>query len=425
VKNLKLVILLIFAFLIRLNAQNTVHLCVGEYHNFGVPNTLGSIYNWEVQNTTIATITSGNGTEQIRVDLNNAGLFQLIVEEVNVNGCSGYDSILVEVHDLPDPNIFAQGPISFCDGDSVLLQVDSVYSTSLWSNNESSSYIYADSTSNYFVTVTDINGCSNSSNSISVNSYAKPIASFVIDGGCLGDPTYFVDQSTTPLGQTSSGIWYLGNGDINYGDTISYIYNNIGDYQVSLSIQTNFGCEDSLTQLLSVFGNPEASFTYNPFKASTLNPEISFTNTSVDAIPSLWLFGDSTFSLESDPLHTYDAPGIYDVMLIVEDVNECTDSVTKKIIMYYDFVLYVPQAFTPNNDGDNDTFGPNGLRMEKYKSYNFQIYNKWGEIIFQTNDINEKWDGANAPTEVYSWLLVITDELGEVRKRNGLVTLIR
>ena len=92
---------------------------------------------------------------------------------------------------------------------------------------------------------------------------------------------------------------------------------------------------------------------------------------------------------------------------------------------FYDFVLHVPTAFTPNDDGDNDTFGPQGLRMEKYQSYEFSIYNQWGERLFETTDINEWWDGADLPTEVYNWLLIITDELGRVRKENGLVTLIK
>ena len=409
----------------RLNAQNVVHLCVGDNHNFSVPNTLGSIYNWKVQDTTIATITSGNGTEQIIIDLNNSGLFQLLVQEVNVNGCIGYDSILVEVHNLPNPNIFAEGPVSFCEGDSVLLQVDSVYSSFLWNNNESSSYIYADSTADYFVTVTDINGCSNNSNSIFIHSHPNPIADFNIDGGCLDHPTYFINQSIIPLGYTSSTIWYLGNGNISYRDTISYIYNDIGNYDISLNIQTDVGCKDSLNQILSIFGNPEANFTYNPLRGSTLSPEITFSNTSINATPFLWSFGDSTYSMELNPSHIYNNPGIYDVMLIVEDVNQCIDSISKKLIIYYDFILYVPTAFTPNNDGYNDTFGPNGFRMEKYKSYLFQVYNKWGEIIFETTDVNEKWDGSGANTGVYSWVLILTDELEEIRKRNGRVTLVR
>ena len=96
---LKSIILLLIVFTSQLVAQNTMHLCVGTNHNFGVPYTIGSSYNWQVQaNTTSATITSGNGTEHIIIDLNNSGVFQLLVEETDVNGCIGYDSILVEIH---------------------------------------------------------------------------------------------------------------------------------------------------------------------------------------------------------------------------------------------------------------------------------------------------------------------------------------
>ena len=68
---------------------------------------------------------------------------------------------------------------------------------------------------------------------------------------------------------------------------------------------------------------------------------------------------------------------------------------------------------------------PSGLRMEKYQSYEFQIFNQWGERIFETTDIKEWWAGADFPAEVYNWVLIITDELGKVRKENGLVTLIK
>ena len=112
-------------------------------------------------------------------------------------------------------------------------------------------------------------------------------------------------------------------------------------------------------------------------------------------------------------------------MLIVKDVNECMDSITKYIVMYYDFVLYMPTAFTPNDDGDNDQFGPQGLRMEKYKSYSFYIYNQWGEIIFETEDINEWWDGADSQHGSYAWAIVIVDELGAKRKKVGNILLIK
>ena len=182
-RKLTAIILLLIAFATQVVAQSTVHLCAGTNHNFGVPYTVGSSYNWQVQaNTAIATITSGNGTEHIIMDLNNSGVFQLLVEEIDVNGCSGYDSILVEIHALPNPNIFALGPISFCEGDSVLLQVDSNYVTQSWNNGTTTIYTYADTSGNYYVNVTDTNGCSNNSNAINVVVHPNPIADFIING---------------------------------------------------------------------------------------------------------------------------------------------------------------------------------------------------------------------------------------------------
>ena len=116
-RKIGLVILSIVVFAFNLKAQNIVHLCVGGSHDFGIPLTAGSVYDWNIQNSSIATIVSGNGTEQITIDLNSIGLFKLIVEETNQDGCLGYDSIIVEVHDLPSADIVALGPLTFCEGE--------------------------------------------------------------------------------------------------------------------------------------------------------------------------------------------------------------------------------------------------------------------------------------------------------------------
>lgn len=425
-RKLKAIILLLIAFATQVVAQSPVHLCAGTSHNFGVPYTMGSSYNWQVQgNTSIATITSGNGTEHIIMDLNNSGVFQLLVEEIDVNGCSGYDSVLVEVHALPNPNIYALGPISFCEGDSVLLQVDSSYSSQIWNNGSTAITTYADTSGGYFINVTDINGCSNTSNSINVNVSSKPVANFIVDGVCVNTPSMFVNTSTVNIGNIANSIWYLGNGEVVNGDSLLYTYTNAGDYFTQLYVTSDGGCVDSIGKSYTIFNNPKADFIYTPFTVSTLQPEMNFVTITPNYTSVFWDFDDTTFSTLPNPIYEFEQAGVYDVWLTVTDSNQCMDSVMHRITMYYDFVLHVPTAFTPNGDGDNDTFGPNGLRMEHYKEYAFYIYNQWGERIFETEDVNEWWTGADFPAEVYSWVLIITDELGAVRKKNGLVTLIK
>jgi gliding motility-associated-like protein len=423
---LKAIILLFIAFSTQVVAQSTVHLCVGESHDFAVPYTIGSTYDWKMQaNTPIATITSGNGTEHIVMSLNFPGIFQLFVEEYNSNGCFGYDSILVEIHDNPTPNIFALGPIQFCEGVDVVLQLNDVYDSYLWSDGSSNQDLIVNSTGDYSVTVINEFGCINNSNVIHVDVQSELSADFYYEGICVNNPTHFFSTSLSVGGIVNVFNWDFGNGVQSYRDSVSHSYNLIGDYEVSLNVETDVGCKDSITKTISIFGNPKANFTYNPFTISTLNPEMNFVNTSSSGMPFLWGFGDSIYSVIENPSHIYDDPGVYDVMLIVKDMNECMDSITKKITMYYDFVLHVPTAFTPNDDNDNDTFGPQGLRMEKYESYAFYIYNQWGEIIFETDNITEWWDGAAAPHGAYTWAIIIVDELGAVRKEVGDVMLIR
>ena len=422
---LKLIILLIFAFSIKLGAQNVVHLCIGDDHNFWVPDNPTSTFDWSVNDPSIATIDSGNGTHHILIDLNNKGVFQLLVEEIDANGCIGYDSVLVQIHNLPNPNIFAVGPTSFCEGDSVLLQVDSAYSSFLWNNNTTSIYTYAVTTANYFVNVTDTNGCSNTSNTINVVVNPKPDADFIVDGICVNTISKLLNTSTISIGEIVTSIWYLGNGEVIDADSVLNIYTSAGDYYTELFITSDYGCIDSIGKLYSIYNSSIASFEYNPFTVSTLKPEMNFITTTPNFTSVFWDFNDSVYSILPNPSHEFESPGTHDVWLTVTDSNMCIDSVMHKIIMYYDFVFHVPTAFTPNDDGDNDQFGPQGLRMEEYQSYEFLVFNRWGEIIFKTTDINDWWFGADCQNGAYSWAIVIVDELGALRKEVGEVLLIK
>ena len=425
-----------------LSAQNTVHLCVNEKHNFGVPPTTGSIYNWLIQDTLLASIDSGNGTHQILIDLNKAGVFQLLVEEKDVNGCFGYDSILVRVHNLPTPTINALGPTSFCEGDSVLLQVDSAYLNNVWSNGDTLIYTYAFVTDSLFVTVTDTNGCLGS-DSIFVDVHPNPTADFIVNGVCIYHPTIFIDNSFISSDSIITKIWHLGDNSIYYGDSVNYSYFTAGDYNVELLVISDFGCRDSIYKTFTIFSKPVADFDHFPYSVSTIEPEMNFNNTSESSSSSLWNMGGDTSGFyiygtsdtSNSPYYHFEDPGVYDIVLTITDTNQCVDSIIQKIIMYYDFVFFMPNSFTPNNNDElNKAFGPKGLRMDYYQSYQFIVYNKWGGKVFETDAIpeyidgecvNNCWDGENAPNGVYSWMVIIKDELGAVRKEIGSVTLKR
>jgi len=417
-------ILFLIALATQVVAQDTIHLCVGQSHDFAVPYTNGSIYNWKIQNTLIATIISGTGSEHITMNLNSSGTFKLIIEELNTNGCFGYDSILVEIHDIPTPIISALGPVFICEGVDVILQTNAIYDIYLWSDGSSASELAAYSTGNYSVIVTDEFGCVNNSNTILVD-VQSATADFYFEGICVNSPTTFLSTSFSVGDVINSLTWDFGNGVQSYSDSVSVSYNLVGDYQVSLFVETSAGCNNSIIKTVTVLGNPKASFEYNPFSVSTLQPEMNFITTTPNINSVFWDFNDSTYSVLPNPVHAFEAAGTYDVWLTVTDSSMCIDSVMHRIIMYYDFIFHVPTAFTPNDDGDNDTFGPNGLRMEEYQSYEFTVFNRWGDRIFETTDINDWWDGADYQHGSYSWAIVIVDELGEVRKKVGEVLLIK
>lgn len=420
------IIFLLFVTFAQIWAQNPIHLCVGSNHNFSVPYMSGSVYLWQVQaDTPIASISSGNGTEHIIMDLNNSGVFKLFVEETDINGCIGYDSLLVEIHKLPSPNISANGPTYFCEGGSVRLDIDSSYISQSWNNGTSQLFTFIDTSGSYYVNVTDSNGCSNNSNIINIDVYPNPIPDFIIDGICINEKSYFTNNSYIVSGNIVSSIWQLGNGDIISGDSVVYSHTNSGDYFIKLLVTSNHGCIDSINKGYSVYTPPKASFDYSPFNASTLVPEINFLNTSSSFVSQLWTFDDSSYSILKNPSHEFESAGNYDVVLAVTDSNQCVDSIVKTITMYYDFVLFLPNSFTPDNNGVNDNYGPKGIRMQNYKSYEFSIFNRWGQSVFFSDNITEQWDGLDVMSGIYSWSIVIIDELGAMHKRVGEVMLIK
>ncbi|MFT5778366.1 MAG: gliding motility-associated-like protein, partial [Crocinitomicaceae bacterium] len=138
----------------------------------------------------------------------------------------------------------------------------------------------------------------------------------------------------------------------------------------------------------------------------------------------LWDFGDNNGSNVQDPIHGYADGGDYEIFLIVTDANGCEDTVSKFITIALPPAL--PTGFTPNGDGENDVFI---IRGGPFKTVDFKVYNQWGELIYNSNDAAEGWDGTYqgepALLGVYTWTYVIELANNKVLRESGDVTLMR
>jgi gliding motility-associated-like protein len=160
------------------------------------------------------------------------------------------------------------------------------------------------------------------------------------------------------------------------------------------------------------------------------NSTIQFLDLSYnDVFAWSWDFGDeSGFSGEQNPIYTFADTGTYPVQLIVSDLNNCKDTIVNPIKAFPPFSFYIPNAFTPDGDGVNDSFSGVG---EGFLSYKMFIYNRWGEEIFSTDDYSKKWGTGlrgvldRIPIDVYAYKIILTLPTLELEQYIGRVTVIR
>jgi gliding motility-associated-like protein len=160
------------------------------------------------------------------------------------------------------------------------------------------------------------------------------------------------------------------------------------------------------------------------------NP-IIFIDKSIDEFTLItnwfWEFEDGFVSNEQDSRHSFPEIGDFNVTLAIENLYGCVDTITKRVIIE-EFLLYIPNSFTPQDDGINDVFLPKGIGV---KNYELKIYNRWGKHFFTSDDLNIGWDGTTdrkdkiAQNGIYVYLINVTDVFGEKHTYNGQVTLIK
>lgn len=337
------------------------------------------------------------------------------VQTLDSTLCSVRDSIVVTV--IGDEVINFAG-VTICDGaDPVVL--DPSISTGTWSGPgiiDPAQGLFDPAivgVGDHFVTYNSGADCSENF-TMNVEVVAPPALDFEADilQGCPPLEVQFNDISpVTGIGYQ----WDFGNGLTSTElQSAATIYNSLGSYDVSMEVVFSENCKNQQTieGLIEVFEAPQANFSTSPSNPSTLSPEVVFTDISSGNLSQwFWNFGNGDTGDKNSDATTYPSPGIYDVMLQVTSINGCVDSIIRQVTVQSIVNFYVPNVFSPNDDGINDLFevytiGP----LEDYK---MTVFNRWGGTVYVSNDINTTWDGTlpngeKAETGVYAYAIEYT-----------------
>ncbi|MNK00347.1 PKD domain protein [compost metagenome] len=327
--------------------------------------------------------------------------------------CASVTSLVVTVNNPVIPNLTSVGP--FCENDTDAVNLTADVTGGFWSGAgiTDPAGVFDPSVAGlgtHTLTYTHTQGCGGS-NTLSVVINPVPDSDFTADvtAGCSPLKVFF---SSNPSVTGSS--WDFGDNltSVMVGSA-NHFYETAGTYSVSLTNTLN-GCSSTttLTNYITVYPDPIAGFYASPQVLLQTNTETQFTNTSQNGDSWSWTFGDGDSSSLEEPAHKFPAiPGNYNVTLTVSSPDGCTDEKTVVIIVKDDHILYVPNTFTPDGDEFNNEFTPIVTAGYDTRNYSFTLYNRWGETLFESQDVNRGWDGTYlgklVPAGIYTWTIRI------------------
>jgi gliding motility-associated-like protein len=379
----------------------------------GQPGTItatgAATYSWAPGGSTVnPLVASPLATTQYAVTGTTAGCSASSIGTINVN---------------PIPNVGIISDATICAGQQgTLTATGAGAGTYAWSDNSTASSLIAapPTTTSYTVIGTAAN-CSASAIGI-INVNQLPIVSATSDTICAGD-TATLTANSTIAGTTYS--WSPGGigSPITVNPKVTTIYTVTGS-----SLANGLTCTATATATVTATPIPKAAF-IAPLIINLSEANISFHNNSTNASTWFWDFGDSTTSFLQNPQHLYTDTATYKVLLQVSS-NGCTDTVSHRIRIVPDVLVYIPNAFTPDGDGLNDGFSFKGTGIAAgTANFDFLIFDRWGELIFETHDVTKQWmgdfNGTPCQQDIYVYKLIVKDNLGKEKSYVGWVTLLR
>ncbi len=389
-----------------ITASGSTTICEGS--TVTLTATGGSSYTWS----------SGALTEAITVS--TAGTYSVVAN----NPC-GQSSASVDIMVATVPVATVNGPGTACTGEDIELIADGG-STYLWSTGATTPIATVTGPGTYTVTVNADCGTDQASITVLPGVAFEPAFSPDSSAGCA---PLCVSFEADDLGAVSY-TWNFGDGASGEGIAIDHCF-AAGDHAVSLSVAPLDGdprCPASITLVdpIHAWALPVARFSTDPNTITMDAPLVHFIDESSGASNLLWhfdAFEDST-STDLSPSITFPGVGCYTVVLEVMNSQGCSAETARDVCVEDAFSVWVPNAFTPNNDGINDNFFL-VTSVRDPSQFELLIFDRWGGQLFAADRPATHWDGSGTPSGVYVWKLRMRDTHGQVQERIGHVVLVR
>jgi len=353
---------------------------------------------------------------------------------VILNGNTFFSNELtIEILEVPDPAISVLGNTTLYEGDSTIL-ITSQGIEYFWSTEEETPTITVYESGIYYVEVTNASGCSGISTPVEIIVNDLPEVPIIFwDGNnqlCPGE------MATLYSDYDQQNQWLVNGLPIPGATQSSLAISKSGIYQVQVVTP------DGLTLIshpVEITGIDPFGFDFSSNQQEIIVGEsVQFEVSALEVLSCYWDFGDmlsgnSNTSISNAPQHNYNNTGSYDVQLICTDSNGCLDTLLKTNYINVtqeeeeiNSELFIPTAFTPNSDGENDMFFIRGNTIEQLQ---LSIFNQWGQQLFFSSSKENGWDGNRNGSPVqngtYTYLTTITFDDGTIQVLSGHITVLR
>jgi len=405
---------------------NSATICIGNSAILTATDaTAGGTYTW----TPAANLSAGTGSPVTATPTTTSSYS---VTETYPTGCATTISCSVVVNLLP---IVTVNSGTICAGKNTTLQALGANTFSwtpangLSSNSGSTVIASPASSATYIVTGTDANNCANTATcTVHVNPLPNLIASPQTTSGCEPLCVAFSNVGTS----NGTYFWNFGDGKTNNTSAPTHCYSK-GTFSVSVQLVDSNGCVNTSAANVIAFPKPQANFYATPQPTTILDPLVHFVDgTAGGAIITTWNwnFGDNHgISVTQNPSYNYLDTGTFAVQLAVISDLGCKDSIIINVTINDEYLIYVPNAFSPNYDGTNDVFMPRAEGVTEYKLY---VYDRWGKLVFYSTDLYQGWDGRRLNTgndiaqeDIYVWKIEAKNKKGEPKLLKGVVSLLK